>query len=47
MGALKAIGGSIKNFMILFSFIVNLILVIVLIILGLVGCGAAQQLCRA
>lgn len=36
MGALKAIGGSIKNFMILFSFIVNLILVIVLIILGLV-----------
>ena len=35
MGALKAIGGSIKNFMILFSFIVNLILIIVLIILGL------------
>jgi hypothetical protein len=35
MSALKAIGGSIKNFMILFSFIVNLILLIVLIILGL------------
>lgn len=35
MRALSAIGGSIKNFMILFSFIVNLILVIVLIVLGL------------
>jgi hypothetical protein len=35
MRALNAIGGSIKNFMILFSFIVNLILVIVLIVLGL------------
>jgi len=35
MRALKAIGGSIKNFMILFSFIVNLILVVVLVILGL------------
>ncbi|MBE0689475.1 MAG: hypothetical protein IH587_05065, partial [Anaerolineae bacterium] len=35
MHALKAIGGSIKNFMILFSFIVNLILVVVLVVLGL------------
>ncbi len=35
MRALKAIGGSIKNFMILFSFIVNLVLVVVLIVLGL------------
>lgn len=35
MRALKAIGGSIKNFMILFSFIVNLILVVVLVVLGL------------
>ncbi|MDX2140223.1 MAG: hypothetical protein SF123_19210 [Chloroflexota bacterium] len=33
MGVFKAIGGSIKNFMILFSFIVNLILIIVLIVL--------------
>ncbi|MCC6616667.1 MAG: hypothetical protein IT320_24550 [Anaerolineae bacterium] len=35
MRTLKAIGGSIKNFMILFSFIVNLILVVVLVVLGL------------
>lgn len=35
MRALKAIGGSIKNFMILFSFIVNLVLILVLIFLGL------------
>jgi len=35
MGALKAIGGGIKNFMILFSFIVNLILIIVLVVLVL------------
>jgi hypothetical protein len=33
MGALKAIGSGIKNFMILFSFIVNLVLIIVVVVL--------------
>lgn len=33
MGALKAIGSGIKNFMILFSFIVNLVLIVVVVVL--------------
>jgi hypothetical protein len=35
MRALKAIGSLIKNFMILFSFIVNLVLIIIVVVLGL------------
>ncbi|NDJ63266.1 MAG: hypothetical protein GYB67_19250 [Chloroflexi bacterium] len=46
MRALRAIGSFIKNFMILFSFIVNLVLVIVLLVAGLLLTDINSQVLR-